>query len=350
MGETSMLAEFFCLPEDAPKASLIQEHVRQQLDKNVDLSVRVVEDSLEVAERYRKLLQATIPPHRALSTYVTLMNWYSARIYVQIFWPIYAEGYRSEIAGTSVFFEGYHIRRCVTAYPNGKGMELFFPAIALRDKMVIVPRGQGQLLNQIGMSLSADAATQTSASAFIDAERDVVEVNFADSEDLHEAIQSVAIGLRRELRHDVFAYRNYQYDGVEDLTKAALDLGVTPHLIKQALDEHSLDTANMYSQLSCRFDQEKLLQGRWTKATLYIHNDSEMAMEGIVVTVAGPVELLPSNIETNLAAKRTTEVAVSLRPHDVGVFPLEIGLAARAVGDLAPLMPRHIVWFESLPE
>ncbi len=332
-----MEAEFFCMTDDVPRARLMKRLISTYLDSSITLHVHDVENNPkrgELARRYEQLMQASIPPELGLSLSVAMMDWYINRVYIQIYWPILTKGYWSEIEGSSVFFKGYEVTELLSFYRHG-GLELFFPALAIRDRMVLMPRGQGKLLEKVGSEKE------------VEVQYNMHEVNFSDDAALDEAIRLIAQELQQEVRHEVRAYSSF-IQGVINVKQAAADLQLPPALLTRAFKEETDAIAAMYQLLSCELGQKTLLQGRWTKTVLVVRNESDKEFREVMVKIAGPVELLPRNIKVDLPAHSTVPIDVSVRPPDPGDFPLEIAFALQEDRALEDWLPVHHIWVESM--
>src|SRR4051794_6825737 len=297
-----MEVELYCLTRDVDRAAYVENLLRRAVDESLVLAVRDLQygstfERDPIAVRYAQLLQATIPPEKGLYLSVSTMDFYRDRIYLGIYWPIYVRGYWSEIAGTSVFFEGYSLSRRVTCYPTfgaegavpeRRGLELFFPALAVRGRMVLVPKGQAELLDQIGlppMGLSQDLP------------RDVVEVDFYDDAELREAAERVGHSLLAEVAHDLQSHVRQFPSETLDVAEVAAKLEVTPAILQHVIAE---DIVPLYGQITCELEEDEFALGRWTKTRLRVHNASESALEQVLVTVSGPVEVRPSSVRVDV--------------------------------------------------
>lgn len=336
-----MLAEFFHLTEDTVKIGPIARLLRKYVDPGIQFMASDVETGPTAArqrtlDRYRQLLHATVTPSQNLLITFTAFDWYERRVYGAIFLPAGSYGYGVDIGGMSMLSAYYRMSNPSYAYPGRKGLEFFFPALAVRDRMVLVPVGQGNLLERTGLP-KADVIR-----------RDVLEVDFGDEVALEAAIQVMAREVRREVRRELVAYRRMSGQEDDDLEEAATHLGVTPAFIEQSLTEEGREAAVVYERVSCDLDKKTVEQGRWTRMNLVVRNDSDEALRGVAVTIKGPVEVLPGTLEVDLPARTTIEVPVAIRPPDAGDFPVEIALVARVHQDLADFLPRHHVWLESI--
>jgi hypothetical protein len=349
----AMEAELYCLTRDVAHAELVVQFLRSEIDESINLMVTDVEQGdpyarEPIAQRYAQLLQATVPPSRGLYVSVTAMDFVRDRIYLRIYWPVYVQGYWSEIAGTAVFFEGYSLQRGVSCYPQGgvtaetpekRGLELFFPALALRGRMALVPHGQSTLLDLIG----APPIEMPD-----ELPRDVIEVDFADETELRQAAVEVGRSLLAEVGQEVHSYIQQHPSRQVDFEQLANELKVTPALVKRVIDE---DIVPIYARLSAELDEQRFIQGRWTKTGLTVRNDSDYVLDDVIVTVSGPAEVRPSLITMKLGPHSESVAEVSIQLRDLGDVPLEIALVLPDHRSLSEWLPNPaVVWVECVLE
>jgi hypothetical protein len=310
-----MEAELFCMTDDVSGSTPLKRLISTYLDPSITLHVYNVERHPErsrLASRYEQLLQASLPPALGESLSVTTMDLYVYRVYIRIY-------YRTEF---------------YSFYPN-HGLDLFLPALAIRNRMVFIPRGQGKFLEKI------------SPKKEVGVQYDLHEWNFSDEAALTEAIRLVAQELQQEIRHEVRAYSRF-IQGVINVKQAADHLQLPLALLTRAFKEETDAIAAVYQLLSCDLEQKTLLQGRWTKTVLVVRNKSDKDLRGVMVTVAGPMELLPRNIKVDLPGHSTIPIEGAVRPLDPGDFPLEIAFALQEDRALEDWLPVHHIWMKSL--
>lgn len=221
-------------------------------------------------------------------------------------------------------------------WPGGRGLELFLPALAIRDHMILMPSGQSKLLEQVNSEYKQA----------VDVIYDVFEVDFNDDAALDEAIRLVAQKLMQEIRHEMRAYSSFIQGGI-NVKQATTDLQLPPALLTRAFKEETDALAAVYQLLSCDLGQKTLLQGHWTKTVLVVRNEFDKEFREVMVKIAGPVELLPSNIKVDLPAHSTVSIDVSVKLPDPGDFPLEIAFAMQEDWALENWLPVHHIWVQS---
>jgi hypothetical protein len=95
-------------------------------------------------------------------------------------------------------------------------------------------------------------------------------------------------------------------------------------------------------------DRTKITVGQWNQLTLRIRNESDIGLADLTAQVIGPVEVLPARITKTVKARSSAEVGVSVKPSDLGDFPLEITFLLPEDQVLAEWLPRHHIWLESI--
>ncbi|AVH60476.1 MULTISPECIES: hypothetical protein [Streptomyces] len=338
-----MEAEFFGYnPEEWVSARLL-ELVARHIDPTIALQINDANTvnhrrRTEIGNRYAKLLYASIPPDLGVSIEVhTDLDIMNSRVYVRIYWPMIqwrnwqpfggGQGYGSQIYGYQE----------VNFFADGKGLQYFLPALAIRNRMVLVPAGQNSVFE------ATDEEDEVGP-----LQRDVIEVDFSDDAALEAAVIETGRMLRRELRREVAAYASFQQPGSWTYLDAAAHLEVPVGFVKRALQEEGEATEKAYRLLRCDIDQERIRHGRWTKIRLQVRNDSDLDFPDVTVTVSGPVQVLPAMISATLPAQETTIVELALNPADIGEFPIEIAFVLPEDQILAEWLPIHHVWLESL--
>jgi hypothetical protein len=343
-----MEAEIFCLSRDLAAASVLRELLTTHIDKSITLTVHNIEEgtALErapMARRYTQLLQATIPPDSGISVSVTAMDWFMNRVYMGIYWPMSVAGSWAEVAGTSVFFESYTVWRSIhcQARPD-HGSELFFPALALRDRMVLVPTGQDVLLTQAGLT-PADVAGGLLP-------RDVLEVNFHDRNAVENAVTALSQRLVAETRREIMGYLAVHPGATIDVAALSAELGVGPALFARSMKEE----ASVYETLSFELTERRFVPGDWTRTSLLVRNNSATPIPRVRVKISGPADIEPREILIEIPPDTEVVHDVSVRAFDPGEFPLSItvllpqGILTSAFADWQP--PPTYLWLKSARE
>lgn len=315
VGGTIMEAELFCMADDLAGSTLLKGLISTYLDPSITLHVYNVErypEPSRLASRYEQLLQASLPPALGESLSVTSMNYYAYRVYIRIYY------------GTK--FLSFYL---------DNGLEQFLPALAIRDRMVLMPQGYGKFLKK--MSPLKEVGVQYN----------LHEWDFSDEEELTKAISLVAKELQQEIRHEVRAYSSF-IQGVINVKQVADQLQLPPALLTRVFKEETDAISAMYQRLSCDLEQQTLLLGRWTKTVLVVRNESDKVFRGVTVKAVGPIELLPRNITVDLLAHSIVPIEISIRPLDPGEFPLEISFVLQEDRALEDWLPVHYIWVQSI--
>lgn len=271
--------------------------------------IEAVQMRHEFAARYLKLLQASVLPLKQLNVFLT----------GPISYGFYAVSY-------------YHGR--VISFQSG--FRSLLPAVAIQDRMVLVP-------HDLGKSLTG---TEELLSLFRPLEMEgVIEVNFEDPSALEGAVTKVAQKVRSDMIEELRAYASYRPREEINFAKLAQDLGIDWRFIKDTLQARVREST-FYNQLSCRIDRQELPLGRWTKVTLTIENTSELGLSGLTVEISGPVQILPRRLQTDIVPQSTQELTISIRPEDLGDFPLEVVFFLPEDQVFLEWMPVHHVWLQ----
>jgi hypothetical protein len=220
-----MEAEFFCLNQHLDTVGTLVRHLTRHVDPAIALKVANVDGKenddrltrVAAGRRYTQLLHASVSPDRELGIEAsTEAELFGFRIYLRIYWPMLVEGYYwSPYYGELV--RGIHRTEYERQFHGGgRGLEYFIPALAVRDRMVLVPKGQSDLLADMGPN---DRVLPP-------LDRSVIEVDFTRPEEIEQAFIEIGKGLRRELRHELLAYQSFHLSEPSDFDTVAAHLAV----------------------------------------------------------------------------------------------------------------------------
>jgi len=338
-----MDADFFYVEtpsiDPARLLAMIAAHVDPSIALRAwDANTKDYRKRAAIGTRYAQLLQASIPPEHSLSLDVsTNMDLFGGRIYIRVYWPILIQEYWQYEGDIPVIYGGYSTEMHASFFMHNHALTPFFPALAIRNRMVIVPKGQNRALK----------GPLKNQNAFAKLRPDVTEVDFSDEAKLDQAVVAVGHGLRAEFRHELQAYGSFRKPGAWDLADAATHLGVPMGFLQRALQQEAPKATRLYEQLSCEFSSTEVTTGRWNKVMLKIRNDSDADLAELTAQVIGPAEVLPTRIPAAVKARSSTEVPIAVKPSDPGAFPLEIAFLLPEDQILADLLPRHQIWLES---
>lgn len=339
-----MDADFFYVGTPSINPARLLAMIAAHVDPSIalrayDANTKDYRERAAIGARYTQLLQASIPPQHSLSlNVVTDMDLFGARIYIRVYWPILVQEYWQYEGEIPVIYGGYSMEGHASFFMHNQGLTPFFPALAIRDRMVIVPKGQNRVLK--GSLEDQDALAKLRP--------EVTEVDFSDEAGLDHAVAAVGHGLRTELRHELRAYGSFRKADAWDLADAATHLGVTLGFLQRALEQEAPKATRLYEQLSCQFSGTEVTTGRWNRVMLKIRNDSDVDLAELMAVVIGPAEVLPARIPAAVGARSSTEVPIAVKPSDPGAFPLEIAFLLPEDQVLADLLPRHQIWLESV--
>jgi len=301
---------------------LIAEEVDALLPVEVSsVDVGTVDQNVSIGRRYSQLLQAAIPPELGITLSVSSLAWLGERTYLQVYWPVAYPSYQRSVAS---YFPG--------------DFSSFFPAIAIRDRMVVVPIGQGKVLATVDGEPRVDTALRP----------DVLEVDFRNENAVRSALRTVAEGLSAQLQQELTAWASFQPPGSFDVTAAARDLDIDIDMLRRRLADRIAAVQLPYRRVTCALDINWMPVGRWTRVRLTVTNGSDTALDSAALTIAGPVEVLPARHELDLPAGASTEIALAIKPVDEGEFPIEITIVRSQDLPFNKWLPPVALWLESV--
>jgi hypothetical protein len=332
-----MDAQFFCLDRHESYGETIQGLLAASLESSVSMQVHNIDSARHLGgltsfgELYARLLVASTPPQQRLSVEVKTYDWLGQSPYVRIYWLAHSNRPPYTWTVDVPFFE------------QG-GFAFFFPALAIRGRMVFVPKGQNDVLQRLGGTSPLTPWAETSPY-----HRDVVEVDFEDQADIESAVHSLAERLCQEVDRDVEAYRILHPKA--KLADIARSLEVDIGLLERRLQE-AAGRAGAYSHLSLDLSTDTVSFGRWNRVELRISNQSTSEISNILIFVSpGPVDILPKQIGVDLAALSVTAVPLSIKPQEPGEFPLEFKLVLSSDELLERWLPSYPIWLKvAMPE
>ncbi|MCJ7433687.1 MAG: hypothetical protein MUO77_09390 [Anaerolineales bacterium] len=320
-----MNAEIFYLAEQENSLPLLKEILRTHIYSGLQVKLSKfeassrVEDADDIGRRYAKLLLASIPPETGLKLSVKNLETFGHNAYIEVYYVLGYPAFR--YGGTRIFREAEFI--------------YFFPALAIRDRMVLIPNG---LRNQLRTAKPEALPNPIEMGGVLD-------VDFQDETKVRDAIVQVGQRLRSDFTGELRAYASYQNLKEIDLPKLAQDLGVDPGFIQHSLKTEAVE-ALFYQKLTCRFDREKIPLKRWTKVNLIIRNDSDAALSDLEVEISGPAQIRPTRLQTGVPAHSSAQLPLAIMPDEAGDFPLEITFALPTDKLLVSWLPVHHIWLQ----
>lgn len=343
-----MDAEFFCLNSHLDSAGHLVRCLTKFVDPTVALKVLNTDAEgrigrHEIGELYTKLLHASIPPERQLSIVArTESELFQSRIYLRIYWPMLVDDFYLD-PRTGYQVKGIHWTRYEAQFhARGRGLEQFLPALAIRDQMVLVPKGQNETLE--GMGLNEPPQPPMS--------RGVIEVDFDDPVDLERACVTLGEGLRDQLRQELQAYQGYQLSDQSDFDTVSALLGVPPSLLRRAIREESDAKELIYNQLRCTMEPSTVVKDVQTRLSLVVENPSEIDLGRLRVRVRGPssgLEINPDRANITLGANSTARADFSVAATRAGDFVVEVLFLDSDVDAPRDMLPTQQIWITSAP-
>jgi hypothetical protein len=342
-----MDAEFYCRNVHLSAAGELVRSLTKLVDPTIALKVMNLDtassvDRMEAGRRYTKLLHASIPPERELGIEaVTGLELFGSRVYIRIYWPMLVEGDYS-YPGENRVVRRLYWTTYERNFHKGMGLEQFLPALALRERMVLVPKGQNATLAGMGPNEPPRPPLQ----------RGVLEVDFDDPAEMEQAFLVVGKELRRELRHELLAYQSFQQSDRPDIDTASAYLGVSPSLLTRALREESDSRERIYKQLRCKLEPTTIVKDRQTRMTLWIDNPSGIDLGELRVQVRGPrsgLEVNPERANIHLPAEASSRTDFSLAATREGDFVLEVLFLDLDAEVPREMLPVQQLWITSIP-
>jgi len=203
-------------------------------------------------ERYSKLIHASILPAHGISLYLKEMESMIYDFYINVYYKLSSSG----------------------VLPI-RDLECFFPAVAIRDRMVLVPNGLGNVAKGI---LFVD-------NIFLPMESGgLFEVNYYNQLEIKNRLYQIGESIRSEFLRDLKMYARYQNIQDISLPKLAQDLSVGLDFIMYIISMGAT-VGTCYNQLTCEFSVDKVQLNRWTKLVLTIENHSEIDIKDLGIQI-----------------------------------------------------------------
>ena len=332
-----MDAHFFCLNRHESHGETIRGLLATSFESSVAMQVHNIDsarhlgDLSSLGELYCRLLVASTPPSQGLSIEVRTYDWLGVSPYLHIYWPVHSNSPPYTWTVDVPFFE------------QGS-FAFFFPAVAMRGRMVLVPKGQNNQLRRLG---GTSPLTPWEGSSQY--HRDVIEVNFEDRAHVENAVRSLAERMSQEIDREVEAYRSqHPKANLADIAGSLeVDLGFLERRLQKAAGR-----ADAYRYLKLDVSTDIVSFGQWNRVELHISNQSFSGISNVMVFVSsGPIDVLPKQIEVNLAAHSVTAVPLAIKPKDPGMYPVEFKLVSSSDELLERWLPTYPIWLTvKMPE
>jgi hypothetical protein len=320
-----MDAEIFFLDGQESSVALLKELLSSHFYAGLRVTLckfepsSYAQDADDIGRRYAKLLLASIPPEAGLKLSLTHLEAFGHHSYIEVYYVLGYPAFR--YGGRRIFRESEFV--------------YFFPAVAIRNRMVLIPEG---LRAQLRMAEPGAPPNPIEMGG-------VLEVNFKDEPRLREAVSQAGQRLRSDFLQEVRAYASYQSLKEVNLPKLAQDLGVDLGFVEHSLKTEAIK-ALFYKTLTCQFDRDKIQFNRWNKLTLTIRNDSDVALSDMGVEVSGPAQIRPTHIQTQVPPHSSAQVSVAVSAEEAGDFPLEIVFVLPGDQLLTDWLPVHHLWLQ----
>jgi len=302
-------------------AELIEE-LQTQIYPGLNVTLRPItlqgeREAAELGRQYVKLLQASIRPDKGFKLDITVLEHSGYRFYIYVY---YAFAYNAN-----------------KKFQQDK-LRVFFPAVAVRDRMALVPAGLGKELEQNWNEQLTSPFKPLAIGG-------PAEVSFGDPPAVKAAIAQVAQTTRDVLLREIRAYASHHNLADIDLPTMArdmdIDIGYLQHLFAAGGIQHAF-----HNQLKCEIAPGKIVFDRWTKMTLSVRNDSDLSLSQLEAKVSGQVEIRPARLRLDVPAHSTGSVQFSLKPIDRGDLLLEVVLALPDEQVFSSWLPVQHLWLE----
>jgi hypothetical protein len=302
-------------------AELVQE-LQAQIYPGLNVTLRPItlqgeREAAELGRQYVKLLQASIRPDKGFKLDITVLEHSGYRFYIYIY---YAFAYNAN-----------------KKFQENK-LRVFFPAVAMRNQMALVPAGLGKELEQNwNEQLTSPFKPLAMGGA--------AEVSFDDPSAVREAVAQLARTTRDDLLREIRAYASHHNAADIDPPTLArdldVDIGYLQHLFAAGGIEHAF-----HNQLKCEIAPGKIGFDRWTKMTLSVRNDSDLSLSQLEAKISGPVTIRPAHVRLDVPAHSTGSAQFSLKPTDRGDLLLEVVLALPDEQAFSSWLPVQPLWLE----
>jgi len=314
-----MNVEIFYLDDQEDLVAGLGEELRKQVYPGLAVKLQSLSSTqlavIDMGQRYVKLLQASIRPEKGFELSLAAFEHFGYRFYIYVYYAF--------------------------AYYGAKKIERLsglLPAVAVRNRMMLVPSGLGRDLEW--------AWNDQLSSPFIALEMGgAAEVDFRNRAAVDQSLAQIGRRMRADLLQEMRAYTSYRSLAEVDLTTLARDLDVDIGFAQHLLKTGAADWA-FYGQLTCELDRQKIPLGRWTRVSLSIRNDSDVSLPGLIIKIAGPVEIRPTRLQADVPPRSTRKVPIALKPNESGEFPLEVVLALPDDRVFTDWLPIQHLWLE----
>jgi len=314
-----MNVEIFYMDDQEDLVAGLGEELRRQVYPGLAVKLQRLSSNqrevIAMGQRYVKLLQASIRPEKGFDLNLAAFEHFGYRFYIYVYYAF-------------AYYAAKKIER----------LSGLLPAVAVRNRMMLVPSGLGRELEWAwNDQLSSPLIALEMGGA--------AEVDFRKREAAEQSLAQIGRRMRADLLQEMRAYASYRSLAAIDLATLAQDLDVDMGFAQHFLKTGAADWT-FYRQLTCELDQRKIPLGRWTRVSLSIRNDSDVPLSGLIIKVAGPVEIRPTRLQADVPPRSTRKVPVALKPNESGEFPLEVVLALPDDRVFTDWLPIQHLWLE----
>jgi len=298
-----MKTEIFYLGDQLEVVQEISKLLRDKIYPGLKIVLYQIDDLNEnnnldeIAARYQKLIRASIKPETRPEKRVELTT-ENRRYY----------------GGSGLYIRIYYFWN-YTALWEGNQLVAFLPAVAVHDRLFIVPKDIDKILRSEGEEVEFLKPLETGGA---------IRLDYGDRASIPKVVAEVTHNLYDEFRYNLRASASLMPDHDFSIPELSSGLGVDPGFLQYFL-KSEVSGISFYKQLVCDVSPKEIPFGRWSAVTLNLQNNTELDLSNLEVSITGPVEIRPTRrIEVDLPAHDAVEVKISLKPQDRGEFPLEI--------------------------
>ena len=309
-----MNAEIFFHPEQESKLQAISDILAKRIHPGIKVTLqkaghrtgKIWGEGYKQAGRYVQLLLAAVPPDREFAMGVTDL-YYGFYVY-------------------SSYFGQYRTFQ-------GDGARVLFPAVAVNDRMMMVPE---QLVTRLTAAEGLSLFRPLEAGGLI-------EVDFDQPELVDKAAQKVGDALRAEAIQMVRRFTTYHPRADVNISEVANELGFDVPFLEDALEQQA-GKYTFYGQLTCELSRVNFPMKRWTRVTVKIANSSDVGLRNLLVDIRGPVRIRPEQVATDVPANGAAQIDISIQPEEEGEFPIEVAFTLAEDRALRDWLPTTHVW------
>lgn len=332
-----MIAEIFYTSSQEHISDYIAMHLKSNFDKNIEVRQHMVDlhskNTVNYAWRYVSLLQSAIHPSSMLELSVKETSLMGIHFYFEIYHPISSISSYESHGITPFAFSSSSTRGCIPiqVYESARAL---FPAVALREQMVLIPNHISSLLSNNFVWLDPFKSLRN---------KGVEEIDFSNKaiimKGLEKAWSSIEKTIIQEVR-STCSYRSFNKRLIPEISKS---LKVSPAILGTILNKYLLSMKSL-NTVAFKLKENLISCSKWTKVDIQIDNLNCFTGSKAVLTINGPVKTRPSEIEIDLKHENKISTQIAIKANEPGEFPLEFKIIPRDDYMLQSSLPAKNVW------